>query len=246
MLSVLSYPTLEVTFEPQNGSDPFNITVSFNDSLLEIKEKIKRSQNIPISMQTLIYNGNVLQDDFNVLNSGLHLMYSRIQLVIAPESDEAAGIVENSSMNVPLEMDVIDTECLDEKIQEMEAVLKDVSYSDVNYTNVHHSEIIQSSHIDQLVVAPESNEAKRFEEGVQAWEALNNDKEKDKNSMHVPLDDNTQEVKAFINDDHNIHQSDEAPTGLVKNTMHVPLEKYGNDTDEGLKETIQEIEQVYC
>uniref|UniRef100_A0A2N9F404 Ubiquitin-like domain-containing protein n=1 Tax=Fagus sylvatica TaxID=28930 RepID=A0A2N9F404_FAGSY len=169
-------------------------------------------------MQTLIYNGNVLQDDFNVLNSGLHLMYSRIQLVIAPESDEAAGIVENSSMNVPLEMDVIDTECLDEKIQEMEAVLKEDSYSDVNYTNVHHSEIIQSSHIDQL---------------------------KDKNSMHVPLDDNTQEVKAFINDDHNIHQSDEAPAGLVKNTMHVPLEKYGNDTDEGLKETIQEIEQVY-
>ena len=160
MLSVLSSATLEVTFEPQNGSDPFNITVSFNDSLLEIKEKIKRSQNIPISMQTLIYNGNVLQDDFNVLNSGLHLMYSRIQLVIAPESDEAAGIVENSSMNVPLEMDVIDTQCLDEKIQEMEAVLKDVSYSDVNYTNVHHSETIQSSHIDQLVVAPESNEAK--------------------------------------------------------------------------------------
>ncbi|GMY36914.1 polyubiquitin 8-like [Fagus crenata] len=204
MLSDLSDPTLEVTFEPQNGSDPFNITVSFNDSLLEIKEKIKRSQNLPISMQTLIYNGHVLQDDFNVLNSGLHLMYSRIQLVIAPESDEAAGIVENSSMNVPLEMDVIDTECLDEKIQEMEA--------------------------------------NGFEEGVQAWEALNKDEGKDKNLMHVPVDDNTQEVKAFINGDHNIHQSDEAPAGLVKNTMHVPLEKYGNDTDEGLKETIQERE----
>uniref|UniRef100_A0A2N9I0H6 Ubiquitin-like domain-containing protein n=1 Tax=Fagus sylvatica TaxID=28930 RepID=A0A2N9I0H6_FAGSY len=209
---------MEVIFEPDNGSDPFNITVGFNDSLLEIKEKIKRSQNIPLSMQTLIYNGNVLQDDFNVLDSGLHrYIDSRIQLVIAPESDEAAGIVENSSMNVPLEMDVIDTECLDEKIQEMEAVLKEDSYSDVNYTNVHHSETIQSSHIDQLVVAPESDEAKSFEEGVQA----------------------------FINDDHNIHQSDEAPAGLVKNTMHVPLEKYGNDTDEGLKETIQEIDEVY-
>ncbi|GMY36965.1 polyubiquitin 8-like [Fagus crenata] len=245
MFSSLSNQTLEVSFEPDNGSDPFNITVGFNDSLLEIKEKIKRSQKIPISMQTLIYNGNVLQDDFNVLDSGLHCyMDSRIQLVIAPEYDAAAGIVENSSTNVPLEMALIDTECLDEKIQEMEAVLKEDSYSDVNYTNVHHSETIQSSHIDQLVVAPESDEAKSSEEGFQAWEALNKDEEKDKNLMHVPLDDN-QEVQAFINDDHNIHQSDEAPAGLVKNTMHVPLEKYGNDTDEGLKETIQEIEEVY-
>lgn len=126
---------MDVIFEPQRGR-PFSIEVGFFDTILEIKEKVKKYQGIPVSKQTLIFNGNVLKDDLNVEHTEI-LQNSHIQLMIAAsESDKSP---DNSSslskkiqlnvkiptykMHVPLEMEVNDTVGkLKEKIQEMEAV----------------------------------------------------------------------------------------------------------------------------
>ncbi|KAL0012432.1 hypothetical protein SO802_007540 [Lithocarpus litseifolius] len=126
---------MDVIFEPQRGR-PFSIEVGFFDTILEIKEKVKKYQGIPVSKQTLIFNGNVLKDDLNIEHTEI-LQNSHIQLMIAAsESDKSP---ENSSspskkiqlnvkiptykMHVPLEMEVTDTVGkLKEKIQEMEAV----------------------------------------------------------------------------------------------------------------------------
>lgn len=126
---------MDVIFEPQRGR-PFSIEVGFFDTILEIKEKVKKYQGIPVSKQTLIFNGNVLKDDLNVEHTEI-LQNSHIQLMIAAsESDKSP---DNSSslskkiqlnvkiptykMHVPLEMEVTDTVGkLKEKIQEMEAV----------------------------------------------------------------------------------------------------------------------------
>ena len=126
---------MDVIFEPQRGRS-FSIEVGFFDTILEIKEKVKKYQGIPVSKQTLIFNGNVLKDDLNIEHTEI-LQNSHIQLMIATsESDKSP---ENSSspskkiqlnvkiptykMHVPLEMEVTDTVGkLKEKIQEMEAV----------------------------------------------------------------------------------------------------------------------------
>ena len=127
---------MDVIFEPQRGRT-FSIEVGFFDTILEIKEKVKKYQGIPVSKQTLIFNGNVLKDDLNIEHTEI-VQNSHIQLMIAAsESDKS---LENSSspfkkiqlnvkipmykMHVPLEMEVTDTVGkLKEKIQEMEAVL---------------------------------------------------------------------------------------------------------------------------
>ncbi|KAK7860010.1 ubiquitin-like protein-NEDD8-like protein RUB3 [Quercus suber] len=126
---------MDVIFDPQRGR-PFSIEVGFFDTILEIKEKVKKYQGIPVSKQTLIFNGNVLKDDLNVEHTEI-LQNSHIQLMIAASESEKSP--ENSSslskkiqlnvkiptykMHVPLEMEVTDTVGkLKEKIQEMEAV----------------------------------------------------------------------------------------------------------------------------
>ena len=127
---------MDVIFEPQRGR-PFSIELGFFDSILEVKEKVQKYQGIPISKQTLIFNGHVLKDELNIQFSDI-VQNSHIQLVIAPESDKATIMVESSlpskkiqlniktptsKMHVPLEMDINDTiGRLKEKIQEMEAV----------------------------------------------------------------------------------------------------------------------------
>jgi hypothetical protein len=134
--TISSFPTMDVIFEPLRGR-PFSIEVGFFDSVLEIKEKIQKYQAIPISKQTLIFNGNVLHDNRNVEHCEI-LQSSHVQLIVSPESDKAAVEIENLSLSkkiklniktptskfhAPLEMDINDTiGRLKEKIQEMEAV----------------------------------------------------------------------------------------------------------------------------
>jgi hypothetical protein len=90
---------MDVIFEPQTGS-PFSIEVGFFDTVLEIKEKIQKYQAIPISKQTLIFNGNVLQDNHNIEHCEI-LQGSHIQLIVSPDSDIAAiEILESSSIDV--------------------------------------------------------------------------------------------------------------------------------------------------
>ncbi|GAV73665.1 ubiquitin domain-containing protein [Cephalotus follicularis] len=114
---------MDVIFQPQEGGRPFSIEVGFFDTVLEIKEKIQKYQNIPIPRQTLVFNGQVLHDDRDVEYCEI-LHNSHIQLIIDPEPDKLKIKTEQYSPSkkinlhirmplrktlVPLEMDVNET-----------------------------------------------------------------------------------------------------------------------------------------
>lgn len=140
---------MDVFFQPTRGR-PFSIEVGYFDTVLEIKEKIQKSQGIPISKQTLIFNGNVLHDELNVHSSEI-LDHSRIHLIVAvdPEKQNSTTIttpnnivktehelstspskkiqllvkMPTSKLGIALEMDVNDSiRRLKERIYEMEGV----------------------------------------------------------------------------------------------------------------------------
>lgn len=79
---------MDVIFEPQRGR-PFSIEVGFFDTVLEIKEKVQKYQGIPISQQTLIFNGQPLQDTSDIEKCEI-LHNSRIQLHVAAAAAAAA------------------------------------------------------------------------------------------------------------------------------------------------------------
>nr|GMC94766.1 ubiquitin-like protein-NEDD8-like protein RUB3 [Ipomoea batatas] len=56
---------MDLIFELQRGTQ-FTIEIGYFDTVQEIKEKVQKYQGIPASTQTLVFNGNVLQDDLNV------------------------------------------------------------------------------------------------------------------------------------------------------------------------------------
>ncbi|KAL9816277.1 putative Ubiquitin domain-containing protein [Arabidopsis thaliana] len=72
---------ISVFFETQRGS-PFSIEVGYFDTVLEIKEKIEKYQRIPVSKQTLFFQGNVLQDHLDIEKCQI-LDNSRLQLFIS-------------------------------------------------------------------------------------------------------------------------------------------------------------------
>ncbi|KAI4298641.1 hypothetical protein L6164_032175 [Bauhinia variegata] len=131
---------MDVFFDLQRGRS-FCIEVGYFDTVLEIKEKIHKYQYIPVSKQTLIFNGQVLQDDADV-DKCVILHNSRIQLVVASDNSDKPPVkteqpspspsppktklqllvkIPWSKMHVPVEMDLNDTVLrLKERIQEME------------------------------------------------------------------------------------------------------------------------------
>ncbi|KAJ9136306.1 hypothetical protein P3X46_033397 [Hevea brasiliensis] len=130
---------MDVFFEPQRGS-PFSIELGYFDTVLEIKEKVLKYRGIPVNKQTLVFNGQVLQDDRDIEYCEI-LHNSHIQLLIAPDNDnkpqpqikieesspsnkiQLSIKIPSSKMLVPLEMDVDDTILqLKEKIHEIEPV----------------------------------------------------------------------------------------------------------------------------
>ncbi|KAK2644411.1 hypothetical protein Ddye_019606 [Dipteronia dyeriana] len=133
---------MDVIFEPQRGGgrSPFSIEVGFFDTVLEIKEKIQKYHGIPITKQTLVFNGHVLLDDRDVENCEI-LHNSHIQLLVAESEKPPPPLITttknnnkihlkinmpNSSKTHPqlfLDMEVTDSILrLKEKIHEMEAV----------------------------------------------------------------------------------------------------------------------------
>lgn len=93
--------SMDVIFEPQKGR-PFSIEVGFFDTVLEIKEKIQKYQEIPIPKQTLIFNNQVLQDDRDVESCEI-LQNSRIRLLIAsPESETKPHLLINKTIEPSL------------------------------------------------------------------------------------------------------------------------------------------------
>ncbi|XP_027078001.1 ubiquitin domain-containing protein 7SL RNA1-like [Coffea eugenioides] len=141
---------MDLIFQPTRGRS-FSIEIGYFDTVLEIKEKIQKHQGIPISKQSLIFNGDVLNDELNVHSSEI-LDRSCIQLVVAsdpeklntnntcatnnvvklehefslsPSSKKIQLLVKMpaSKLGVAVEMDVNDSiRRLKEKIHEMEGI----------------------------------------------------------------------------------------------------------------------------
>ncbi|CAA7046979.1 unnamed protein product [Microthlaspi erraticum] len=74
---------MDVFFETQSGGK-FSIEVGYFDTVLKIKEKIEKYQRIPVSKQTLIFQGEVLlQDDLNIEQCKIY-NNSRLKLFVSP------------------------------------------------------------------------------------------------------------------------------------------------------------------
>ncbi|KAL7230446.1 hypothetical protein ACSBR2_008846 [Camellia fascicularis] len=151
---------MDVFFEPTKGR-PFSIEVGYFDTVLEIKEKIQKDQGIPISKQTLIFNGQVLDEEINVHFSQI-LDRSRIQLVITPESEKLVTKMEESpqpssfkkiqlllkmptsKLSVMLEMDVNDTiRRLKERIHEIDGAPIQRLILHANDFELHDNRVLQ-------------------------------------------------------------------------------------------------------
>ncbi|KAG5126355.1 hypothetical protein JHK82_027190 [Glycine max] len=128
---------MNIIFELQGGRS-FSMEVGYFDTVLEIKEKVQKYQNIPVSKQILILNGQVLHDNDDPWKVEI-LHNTRIQLQVTPKKEEnSKDLVVNSThtkiqLNVktaskthviPLEVDVNNDTVLrlKERIHEMETV----------------------------------------------------------------------------------------------------------------------------
>ncbi|PSS00280.1 NEDD8-like protein [Actinidia chinensis var. chinensis] len=123
---------MDLYFEPTMG-EPFEIEVGYFDTVLEIKEKVEKAQGIPVSKQTLIFNGQPLPDDLNVHDSTI-LHRSTIQLLLPcnepnlePQSHHGSAefklILKTPSSNVDIGIDSNDTiRRIKERIHEIEDI----------------------------------------------------------------------------------------------------------------------------
>ncbi|XP_074381960.1 ubiquitin domain-containing protein 7SL RNA1-like [Apium graveolens] len=121
---------MDVYFETGMGK-LFCIEIGYFDTVLEIKEKIQKYQGIPISRQTLIFNGHCLEDGHDVERCDI-FHNSRIQLMLTPDTtvkleDSSAKssrmqvFIRVASLKKQVEIDVEDNILqLKEKICEIE------------------------------------------------------------------------------------------------------------------------------
>ncbi|XP_061366087.1 ubiquitin domain-containing protein 7SL RNA1-like [Gastrolobium bilobum] len=80
---------MDVNFEVQRG-ESFSIEVGFFDTVMEMKETVEKYHGIPVSKQTLIFNGQVLPDDGDIWKCEI-FHNSRIQVLVAPDDAAAAA-----------------------------------------------------------------------------------------------------------------------------------------------------------
>ncbi|GAB4846183.1 hypothetical protein Ancab_025181 [Ancistrocladus abbreviatus] len=73
---------MDVIFEMQGTS--FSVEIGYFDTVLEIKEKVQKYRGIPVSRQTLILDGKVLEDEADVWKADIYIN-SRITLLVAPD-----------------------------------------------------------------------------------------------------------------------------------------------------------------
>ncbi|KAL0712633.1 hypothetical protein Bca4012_019611 [Brassica carinata] len=75
----------------------FCIEVNLNDKVLDIKNKIEASQGIPVSMQTLYYNGEpLLVDDLDLSTCNI-VTNSRVFLVLSYQEDNNDQVLQPTS-----------------------------------------------------------------------------------------------------------------------------------------------------
>ncbi|GFS35257.1 ubiquitin-like superfamily protein [Actinidia rufa] len=122
---------MDLYFEPTRGR-PFEIEVGYFDTVLEIKEKVDKAQGIPVSKQTLIFNGQPLPDDLNVHDSNiLHTLQLLLPLPCTDPNLEPPNhhspkinlLLKTPSSRINLEIDSDDTiRRIKERIHEIEAI----------------------------------------------------------------------------------------------------------------------------
>ncbi|XP_043808242.1 ubiquitin domain-containing protein 7SL RNA2 isoform X2 [Manihot esculenta] len=96
---------MDIFFEPQKGL-PFTIEVGYFDTVLEIKEKVQKYQGIPVNKQTLVFNGQVLEDDRDIEYCEL-LHNSHVQLLIALDNDNEPQVkIEDSSPSNKIQLSI--------------------------------------------------------------------------------------------------------------------------------------------
>ncbi|KAG7619446.1 Ubiquitin-like domain superfamily [Arabidopsis suecica] len=76
---------MNVYIDTETGSS-FSITIDFGETVLEIKEKIEKSQGIPVSKQILYLDGKALEDDLHKIDYMI-LFESRLLLRISPDAN---------------------------------------------------------------------------------------------------------------------------------------------------------------
>lgn len=149
---------MDLIFEVQRGR-AFSIEVGFFDTILEIKEKVQKYQGIPISKQTLLFNGQVLQDDGDIWKCEI-FQNSHIHLVVAvAESDHhRSPLVEetkihlniktpSSKSHIPVEIDKNHTVLkLKEKIHDIEnnvPINKLILHVHATGTELHENQLLR-------------------------------------------------------------------------------------------------------
>ncbi|WVY99247.1 hypothetical protein V8G54_031398 [Vigna mungo] len=73
---------MDVTFVLEDGGT-FCMEVSYFDSFLEIKQKVQKYKAIPTSSQTLLFNGEILEDDDVIFHTDISEQ-SRLKLHVKP------------------------------------------------------------------------------------------------------------------------------------------------------------------
>ncbi|XP_057469404.1 ubiquitin-like protein-NEDD8-like protein RUB3 [Actinidia eriantha] len=119
---------MDLYFKPTMG-EPFEMEVGYFDTVLEIKEKVEKAKGIPVSKQTLIFNGQPLPDDLNVQDSTI-LHRSILQLLLPcnePQSHHGSAefklVLKTPSSNVDIGIDSNDTiRRIKERMHEIEDI----------------------------------------------------------------------------------------------------------------------------
>ncbi|KAK9112379.1 hypothetical protein Scep_019898 [Stephania cephalantha] len=87
---------MDVIIATVNEGRQFTIEVDFFDTVMEMKEKINKYKNIPVHRQTLIYEGQIMEDhrdtEFYKILQGAH-----IQLLIDPPDPRMPIVVATPS-----------------------------------------------------------------------------------------------------------------------------------------------------
>ncbi|KAG7619499.1 Ubiquitin domain [Arabidopsis suecica] len=74
---------MNVDIDTETGSS-FSITIDFGETVLEIKEKIEKSQGIPVSKQILYLDGKALEDLHKI---DYMILFESLLLRISPDAD---------------------------------------------------------------------------------------------------------------------------------------------------------------
>ncbi|KAK9110562.1 hypothetical protein Sjap_018622 [Stephania japonica] len=87
---------MEVKLVAMQGEE-FTIEIGYFDTIFKIKEKIEKYRGIPVSAQTLIFNGNAMIDERNTEFYEI-LHRSRMKLIVDDKSKICSALLRKKAM----------------------------------------------------------------------------------------------------------------------------------------------------